>query len=98
MAEKITRGEVEHVARLARLALSEEEKELMTRQLDRILGYVDKLNELDTTQVEPTSHVLPMENVMREDAVRPSLSQDEALANAPDKEHPFFRVPRIIED
>jgi aspartyl-tRNA(Asn)/glutamyl-tRNA(Gln) amidotransferase subunit C len=98
MGGKITRREVEHVARLARLALSEEEKELMTRQLDRILGYVDKLNELDTTQIEPTSHVIPMENVMREDAVRPSLSQDDALANAPDREPPFFRVPRIIED
>ena len=97
MAEKITRREVEHVARLARLALSEEEKELMTRQLDRILGYVDKLKELDTSRVEPTSHVIPLENVMREDAVGPSLSQDDALANAPDREHPFFRVPRIIE-
>ena len=98
MSGKITRREVEHVARLGRLALSEEEKELMTRQLDRILGYVDKLNELDTSQVEPTSHVIPMENVMREDVVRPSLSQDDALANAPDREPPFFRVPRIIED
>ena len=98
MSGRITRREVEHVARLARLALSEEEKELMTRQLDRILGYVDKLNELDTSQVEPTSHVIPMENVLREDAVRPSLSQDDALANAPDREPPFFRVPRIIED
>ncbi len=98
MNGKITRKEVDHVARLGRLALSDDEKELMTRQLDRILGYVDKLNELDTSQVEPTSHVIPMENVMREDAVRPSFSQDEALANAPDREGAFFRVPRIIED
>ena len=98
MSGKITRKEVEHVARLARLALSEEEKELMTRQLDRILGYMDKLNELDTSRVEPTSHVIPMENVMREDGVRPSFSQDEALANAPDRDGASFRVPRIIED
>ncbi len=97
MSGKITREEVEHVARLARLALSEDEKALMTRQMDHILGYMEKLNELDTSQVEPTSHVIPMENVLREDAVRPSLSQDDALANAPDPEPPFFRVPRIIE-
>ena len=95
---KITRKEVEHVARLARLELSEDEKDLMTAQLDRILGYMDKLNELDMSQVEPTSHVIPMVNVMREDEVRPCLKQDEALANAPDRQEVFFRVPRIIED
>lgn len=98
MSGKITRREVEHVARLARLELSEEEKDVMTAQLDRILGYVDKLKELDTSQVEPTSHVIPMVNVMREDEVKPSLSPDDALANAPDRETPYFRVPRIIED
>ena len=95
---KITRKEVEHVARLARLELSEGEKDLMTAQLDRILGYMDKLNELDMSQVEPTSHVIPMVNVMREDEAKPSLSPDDALANAPDRETPYFRVPRIIED
>ncbi len=98
MAGKITRKEVDHVARLARLELSEDEKETMTRQLDRILGYVDKLNELDTSTVEPTSHVIPMVNVMREDEVRPSLAPDDAMCNAPDREDAFFRVPRIIED
>ncbi len=98
MAGRITRKEVDHVARLARLELSEDEKETMTRQLDRILGYVDKLNELDTSTVEPTSHVIPMLNVMREDEVRPSLAPDDALSNAPDREDAFFRVPRIIED
>lgn len=98
MSGRITREEVEHVARLARLELSEEEKERMTRQLDGILGYVAKLDELDTSQVEPTSHVLPMLNVMREDEVKPSLSPGDALANAPDCEPPYFRVPRIIED
>ncbi|HYL81574.1 MAG TPA: Asp-tRNA(Asn)/Glu-tRNA(Gln) amidotransferase subunit GatC [Candidatus Acidoferrum sp.] len=95
---KITRKEVEHVARLARLELAEEEKEQMTAQLDSILEYIEKLNELDTAQVEPTTTVIPMVSVMRDDVVRPSLSQDEALANAPDREDVYFRVPRIIED
>lgn len=98
MAEKITIQEVEHVARLARLELTPEEKERMRAQLDSILSYIDKLNELDTSAVEPTSHVIPMVNVMREDEVRPSLPQEEALANAPDREGEFFKVPRIIED
>jgi aspartyl-tRNA(Asn)/glutamyl-tRNA(Gln) amidotransferase subunit C len=95
---KITRKEVEHVARLARLELTEEEKGQMTAQLDAILGYFDKLNELDTSTVEPTTTVIPMVSVMREDEVRPSLPQEDALANAPDREDVFFRVPRIIED
>ena len=86
------------MARLARLELSEEEKGRMTAQLDSILGYIDTLNELDTSQVEPTTTVIPMVSVMREDVARPSLSQDEALANAPDREDVYFRVPRIIED
>ncbi len=95
---KITREEVEHVARLARLELSEEEKARMTDQLDAILGYVDKLSRLDTSTVEPMTTVIPMVSVMREDEVRPSLPLEEALANAPDREDAFFRVPRIIED
>ena len=94
---KITIKEVEHVARLARLELTKEEKEQMRAQLDSILSYIEKLNELDTSAVEPTSHVLPMKNVFREDEVRPSLSQEEALANAPDRQDLFFRVPRILE-
>ena len=95
---KITRAEVEHVARLARLELSEDEKGQMTAQLDAILGYIDKLNALDTVGVEPTTTVIPMVSAMREDVVRPSLDREEALANAPDREDVFFRVPRIIED
>jgi aspartyl-tRNA(Asn)/glutamyl-tRNA(Gln) amidotransferase subunit C len=94
---KITMKEVEHVARLARLELTGEEKERMRAQLDSILTYIDKLNELDTSAVEPTSHVLPMMNVFRDDEVRPSLSQEETLANAPDRQDLFFRVPRILE-
>ena len=90
--------EVEHVARLARLELSPEERERMREQLDRILGYIDKLRQLDTTGVEPTSHAVPMVNVFREDEQRPCLSAEEMLANAPDRSGQFFRVPRIIED
>ena len=95
---KITRQEVEHVARLARLGLSEEEKERMRAQLDSILTYIDTLKQLDTSGVEPTSHVIPMTNVFREDARWSSLSQEQALANAPDRQEGFFRVPRILEE
>ncbi len=95
---KITRKEVEHVARLARLELSEDEKARMTDQLDAILGYFDSLSRLDTTEVEPMTTVIPMVSVMRDDEVRPSLSLERALAGAPDREGEFFRVPRIIED
>ncbi|MGH7427830.1 MAG: Asp-tRNA(Asn)/Glu-tRNA(Gln) amidotransferase subunit GatC [Candidatus Methylomirabilaceae bacterium] len=94
---KITMQEVEHVARLARLELSEPEKERMRAQLDSILSYIDKLNELDTSAVEATSHVLPLTNVFREDEIRPSLSQEESLVNAPDRHDLFFRVPKILE-
>ncbi len=98
MSRKIDMKEVEHVARLARLELSPEEGERMREQLDRILGYIDKLRQLDTTGVEPTSHAVPMVNVFREDELRPCLSAEEMLANAPDRSGEFFRVPRIIED
>ena len=94
---KITTQEVEHVARLARLELNEQEKEKMRAQLDSILSYIDTLNELDTSGVEPTSHVRPLTNVFREDEVRPSLSQEEALANGPDRHDLLFRVPKILE-
>jgi aspartyl-tRNA(Asn)/glutamyl-tRNA(Gln) amidotransferase subunit C len=94
---KIAMTEVEHVARLARLELTEAEKGQMQAQLDAILRYIDKLNELDTSAVEATFHVLPLGNVFREDDVVPSMTQDEALANAPDRQDVFFRVPRILE-
>jgi aspartyl-tRNA(Asn)/glutamyl-tRNA(Gln) amidotransferase subunit C len=95
---KITLGEVEHVARLARLALSAEEKERMRRELDGILAYIDKLRGLDTEGVEPTSHAVPMTNVMREDEPRLSFPRADMLANAPDPNGDFFRVPKIIEE
>jgi len=94
---KITRDEVEHVAKLARLAITEEETERYSQQLSNIMTYIEKLKELDTSQVEPTSHVLPMKNVFREDQVRPSLPREEILKNAPDRTEEFFRVPKIIE-
>ena len=94
----ISRQDVEHVARLARLALSDAEIERMRAQLDAILAYIDKLRELDVEGVEPTSHAVPLVNVMRDDEIVPSLPQDEMLANAPDRVGEMFRVPRIIED
>ncbi len=93
---KITKKDVEHVARLARIKLTEEEKKKFTKQLDQILKYMDKLNELDTSKVEPTSHVLPLKNVMRKDKVKPSLPRDEVLENVPDKARGHFKVPKII--
>ena len=94
----LTRQEVEQVARLARLHLSDEELERMREQLDAILAYIDKLRELDVEGVEPTSHAVPMVNVMRDDELGACLPQEAALANAPDRAGEFFRVPRIIED
>jgi len=93
----ITKNEVEYVARLARLKLTEEEKEKYTKQLGDILKYIDKLNELNTEKVEPTSHVLGLSNVFREDKVKPSLQQEEILANAPEVEASHFKVKKVIE-
>lgn len=94
----ITRADVLHVAELARLELTPDEQEQFIVQLNSILTYIEKLSELDTTDVEPTSHVLPMSNVFRDDEVQPSLDRDLALQNAPQESHAFFKVPRIIEE
>ncbi len=94
---KITKQEVEHVAKLGRLELSEQETESLTDQLSNILTYVEKLNELDTKGVEPTSHVLDINNVMRDDVPAESLPREKALANAPDQAAGHYRVPLIIE-
>ena len=93
---KITKEEVERVAHLARLNLSEEELETMTSQLDIILSYVVKLDELDTTGVQPMTHAFSVSNAFREDRVTASLTRDEALANAPCQNGEAFVVPRII--
>jgi aspartyl-tRNA(Asn)/glutamyl-tRNA(Gln) amidotransferase subunit C len=87
----------EHLSRLARLSLSDAEKELFGGQLDSILSYMEKLNELDTKGVEPTSHVISLNNVTREDITAVSLDREDALSNAPDHTEKFYRVPKIIE-
>ncbi len=92
----LTREEVLHVAELARLSLSPAEIELFTGQLNEILEYVEKLQELDTSGVAPLAHVVPLYNVFREDQVRESLPLDAVLENAPAREDGNFLVPRII--
>lgn len=94
---RLTREQVEHVALLARLELTEAEKERDMNELNQILEHLERLNELDTSDVPPTSHAIPMTNVLREDEVRPSLPRDAALQNAPDPEAGCFRVPRVVE-
>lgn len=92
----VTIRDVEHVAALARLSFDERQKAVLTKQLNTILAHMDKLNGLDTDGVEPLSHVIDFENVLREDRERPSLEREEALRNAPDRSEKFFRVPRVI--
>lgn len=94
----IDRQAVDHVARLARLALDESERERMMGELTVILEHAEKIQELDLDAVEPTSHSLPVRNVTRPDKVRQCLTQEEALANSPATEDGRFKVPRIIED
>lgn len=94
---KITREDVVKVGELARLKLEDEEVATFTGQMDAILAYVEKLNELDTTGIIPTAHAVPLENAFREDKVRPSIGADSALAAAPDRIGDFFRVPKVIE-
>jgi aspartyl-tRNA(Asn)/glutamyl-tRNA(Gln) amidotransferase subunit C len=89
--------DIEKVARLARLELSEEERETFGNQMEQILAYMEQLNRLDTTGVEPTSHAIPIYNVFRDDEVKASFPQKEVLAIAPDEEDGHFKVPRIIE-
>jgi aspartyl-tRNA(Asn)/glutamyl-tRNA(Gln) amidotransferase subunit C len=93
----ITRKDVEHVANLARLELSDAEKEQFEEQLNAILKYAEKLNGLNTDGIEPTSHVLPLANVMRDDAVKPSWPIEKVLLNAPEEEDGQFKVPPVLE-
>ncbi len=92
----VTRKDVEHIAELARLKFGDEELESFTEQLNEILSYVEKLNELDTENVKPLSHPVESGSVFREDAVEPSVDRKEALKNAPDSDDEFFRVPKVI--
>jgi aspartyl-tRNA(Asn)/glutamyl-tRNA(Gln) amidotransferase subunit C len=89
--------DVKYVAHLARLALTPEEEKKLGAQLGQILGYVEKLKELDVTGVEPTAHAVPMVNITRADEVRPSLPHDEALRNAPAQANGLFIVPKVVE-
>ena len=89
--------DVKYVAHLARLSLSEDEAARFGAQLGQILGYIEKLQELDVTQVEPTAHAIPLANITRPDEVRPSLTSDEALRNAPAHASGLFIVPKIVE-
>lgn len=89
--------DVEHVAMLARLELSDAEKQAMTAQLRDVLHYVEKLGELDTDDVEPTAHILPVRNVLRADELRASLDPDDVLVNAPKRTGTLFQVPRVVE-
>jgi len=94
---KISREEVLHIAKLARLSLNEKEIETYSNQLSEILNYVQKLRELNVDHVEPMKHVLNMVNVMREDKELPSLSREEVMANTPEHNGEYFKVPRVLK-
>lgn len=89
--------DVQYVARLARIALTPEEEAKFAAQLSHVLGYIEKLNQLDVSGIEPTAHAVPMVNVTRPDEVQPSLTNEEALRNAPSKANGLFLVPKIVE-
>ncbi|MHC0038319.1 Asp-tRNA(Asn)/Glu-tRNA(Gln) amidotransferase subunit GatC [Pseudoneobacillus sp. C159] len=94
---RISQDEVKHVAHLARLAISEEEVEIFTNQLDAIITFAEQLNELNTDGVEPTSHVLDIKNVLREDKAEQGVPREEVLKNAPEHQNGQFKVPSILE-
>ena len=98
MATKIDEAQVRRVALLSRLELSDEEVAQFSGQLSDIVEYIEKLNELDTDNVQPLAHCLPVHNVLREDMPRPSLTNEQALANAPQREDEYFKVPKILDD
>lgn len=91
----ITVKDVEHVAKLARLELTEEEKQKFTTQLGDVLKYVDQMNEVDTSNVEPMAHAIDFVNVMRDDVVKYDETKEELMMNAPDEENGYFKVPKI---
>lgn len=94
---KITKEQVEHVANLARLNLTDEEKEQMTKDMEAIIAFADQINGLDIADVEPTAHVIPINNVFRDDEVKPSMERDILLSNAPNQKNGCFNVPKIVE-
>ena len=89
--------DVKYVAHLARLSLTADEEQKFQAQLGQVLGYIEKLNQLDVSNVDPTAHAVPLVNVTRPDEVRPSISNEEALKNAPAKANGLFVVPKIVE-
>ncbi len=95
MKEKIDVG---YIANLARIKLTDEESEFLSRQLGDIISFIEKLNKVNIRDTQPTTHALPLMNVFREDRVKDSLSTEESLANAPEKNPPFFIVPKVIEE
>jgi aspartyl-tRNA(Asn)/glutamyl-tRNA(Gln) amidotransferase subunit C len=94
---KITREQVEHVAHLARLNLTEEEKTQMTIDMEAIIEFADQINRLEIENIEPTAHILPINNVFREDIARPSMDREKLLQNAPNQENGCFSVPKVVE-
>lgn len=89
-------SQVEHIAKLARLSLTTEEKEQYQRELGKILEHFDQLNKLDTSQISPVTHAVPKENLLREDQIKPCLPQDKALKSAPDAKEGYFQVPQVM--
>lgn len=98
MKKKIDESQVKKVAKLSRLELTKAEIEEFTGQLSAILDYMEKMNELNTDEVEPLAHCLPINNVFRQDNVKESLGTEKALANAPQRDEAFFKVPKILDD
>jgi len=98
MAQKIDKALVRKVAKLSRLELTDAEVEEFTRQLGAILEYVEKMNELDTSDVEPMAHCLPISNIFRDDCIKESLGTEKTLGNAPERDGEFFKVPKILDD
>ena len=94
---KVTEQDIKTVASLSRLRIREDETQEVTAQLDKFLTYVENLQAIDTTNIEPTTYALPMQNVFRADEVKPSLERELALSNAPLKEDGYFKVPRVLE-
>lgn len=95
---KVTKKDLETVAVLSRLRVPEDEQEKYIGQMDAILTYMDNLSAVDTENVKPTTYALPMQNVFREDVVKPSLDREAALSNAPLKDNGYFKVPKVLED
>jgi aspartyl-tRNA(Asn)/glutamyl-tRNA(Gln) amidotransferase subunit C len=92
----ISLAEVEHIAKLARLELSDQERRSFQKELGKIIEYFDHLKKLDTSKISPLTHTVPLENALREDEVRPCLSTDQALQNAPRKRDHYFQVPKVV--